>query len=540
MAHCFDNNTSNGVFRSENGDTVATRISNGEQLPLVLFWKSSSSVTGAVSVRSSLRRQNQDMRGLEEIISCLLVTLLSVIFAFPSGHSLLHRFVLPEEISSTHGAVCNDHSPAHYYVSTPERATRRGAGATRKTWVVYVEGGGGCREAEACRERYDTTSRRLMASQNDSDIERGGRIRWTFPNLTRGLGLLASDPDENPTFYSARKALLPYCSSDLWLGRSRFDAASSKDIQQRLRQKPENVSADDFAYRGVCIFRTIFRQLWHEHGLRHAKRIVLAGSSAGAVGILNHASWVQHFIERKTCGRRRPRLALIADSAWFIDFREVFSGEDWNAWVRKIMRFDAEHDHQENHDHFEEGNKRPIITGGERTSRLQVTLTNRTESRARHRPCRTWWEKTKVVNGGAENFCQDVRSGFPCCMSAPCIFRHWWAKSRASDAPVLALVSEYDMYVPTLAADALDFDASYTSRTKKLFDAVRLLAEYGGAMKTDIRDTSFQAGSWLSRFTLSCLQHVYLATSDMWSEEGVLGEILGDVHKRGTGGRAMR
>src|SRR5262245_54681269 len=49
------------------------------------------------------------------------------------------------------GAVCNDGSPAGYYI-------RRGVGAGSTTWDIHLQGGGLCYDLDSCGQRSNTRS----------------------------------------------------------------------------------------------------------------------------------------------------------------------------------------------------------------------------------------------------------------------------------------------------------------------------------------------------------------------------------------------
>lgn len=116
---------------------------------------------------------------------------------------------------------------------------------------------------------------------------------------------MSSDERENPTFHDFHHVYVPYCSSDAWLGRSYIPI-------DKL-----NIDAGEFSFQGSAIFRGVINELW-DLGMDNSTEVILVGSSASGVGVLNHAQWVQ--------GRLNgTRIRLIIDSAWFINFEMVLS-----------------------------------------------------------------------------------------------------------------------------------------------------------------------------------------------------------------------
>ena len=121
-------------------------------------------------------------------------------------------------------------------------------------------------------------------------------------NEISGKGILSSDKEENPAFHDFNHVYVPYCSSDVWLGRRHV----------------EKVNATEFSFQGNFIFRGVIKDLC-EMGMNNSTEVILVGSSASGVGVLNHAQWVQGQLSDVT------RMRLIIDSAWFIDFEMVLS-----------------------------------------------------------------------------------------------------------------------------------------------------------------------------------------------------------------------
>ena len=141
------------------------------------------------------------------------------------------------------GAVCNDLTPAVYYISK----ARRGGESSRK-WIVFLESGSGCGSVDDCNERYEEKFE-LMSSRdyvrNHSTIV--------------GSDLFDSSPYANPDYYDYNFVLVPYCSSDLWIGRSPWGASrTSEDFAASYNASD---GRNHFAFRGLVIFRTIVEEL---------------------------------------------------------------------------------------------------------------------------------------------------------------------------------------------------------------------------------------------------------------------------------------
>ncbi|KAL3882516.1 hypothetical protein ACJMK2_028852 [Sinanodonta woodiana] len=98
---------------------------------------------------------------------------------------------------------------------------------------------------------------------------------------------------------------IPYCSSDSWSGTA--------------------TSPDDtgFSFMGSLILDEVIRELIPK-GLRNARKLVLAGSSAGGIGVLLNLDYVANLMAELA-----PKVEVrgIADSGWFMDSPQ-YSQED--------------------------------------------------------------------------------------------------------------------------------------------------------------------------------------------------------------------
>ena len=190
-------------------------------------------------------------------------------------------------------AVCNNNRRAlFYYDSNPDISVSK--------WIIYFEGGAGCSSRDECTTRFrDLRNRPLMSSNMYQKLELAEIV---------GKGIISSDERENPIFYHFHHIYVPYCSSDAWLGRN-----FRPDVTNYTENEPI-----DFSFQGSFIFRGVITDLYNM-GMSTASEVILVGSSASGVGVLNHAQWVQGQLRHTT------RIRLIIDSAWFINFEMVLS-----------------------------------------------------------------------------------------------------------------------------------------------------------------------------------------------------------------------
>ena len=124
-------------------------------------------------------------------VSCLLLCLL----INSSSNTILHK----RSLSQYPLAVCNDGSPAAYYVSDQmQEEDYEGV-------VVYLQEGGGCANVEDCDARCQVNSPGLCTEDPNQEHD----LDYT---------MWSQDPEENPPFHNFYKIFVPYCSSDVYTG----------------------------------------------------------------------------------------------------------------------------------------------------------------------------------------------------------------------------------------------------------------------------------------------------------------------------------
>ncbi len=160
-------------------------------------------------------------------------------------------------------AVCNDGSPAIYYVRPGARSDR---------WVIHLKGGGGCSSWEEC----NTRRRDLVSS-----------LPWE-DTLDKG-GILDPHEVDNPAFFDWNHVFIPYCSSDTWSGDAAklCDAIADPDCPRDPRERWHH--GVTMQHRGRRIVDAVISELRNTHcsapDLDDARFVIFSGSSAGASGM---------------------------------------------------------------------------------------------------------------------------------------------------------------------------------------------------------------------------------------------------------------
>lgn len=146
-------------------------------------------------------------------------------------------------------------------------------------WFFDLQEGGQCYSKETCDNRDMS-----MKSSNgyQSSIYLGG--------------IFDNEQSKSP-FYGANKVYVPYCSSDGWVG----DAAAS-DLTW------------GYEFRGQRIIRSVLNDLVMTGRITSKSRVMFAGQSAGARGIMNNVDFLQSYLPEGCLV-----LGAILDSPYYID-----------------------------------------------------------------------------------------------------------------------------------------------------------------------------------------------------------------------------
>ena len=390
-------------------------------------------------------------------------------------------------------ALCNDFTPAGYYI-------RRNWSST--DWVVFFESGGACYSAETCNRRYLRREVRreygggLITEEFDLPRaweENKGRDRRSVvsPLMTsiasienegiEGRDILSTRCKINPDFCSHNHILVPYCSSDLWLGNdTRF---GSKSLNHTFEFNPEATDLQ-FIFRGFVIFQSVFKEIFNQN---FTGNVLLAGSSAGGVGVINHVKWLKQYLPHAS-------VRVFIESSWFVNFQD-------NLYRRFTNLVNISEDSRASNFNITE-----YVKEQNETSLLSVII--------HHEPCNS------------------IELGTLCCISTHCLISN--PTYVPTDIPILVAFSIYDIYLLAPSLRGVEpynmieksFEVNFKNENSEPagvnLNFLRIIGEYGGVMNDTLGITLHQAAH-MSYFVTSCFQHIYLATSSLWDEGGLFG-----------------
>ena len=308
--------------------------------------------------------------------------------------------------------------------------------------------------ARAARQTVSPLMASMQCFVDDSGIE--------------GRDILDTDPTENPLFHDYNHVLIPYCSSDLWLGEETTTTSAVKSNTSKCSCFNYTTSAQSgcfnfsdsnellFTFRGKTIYQSIINQLLTNHGLMDANKVILAGSSAGGLGAINHAKWTRSVLSSTT------ELNVLFDSSWFIDYLDG---------IETVFNLVS--------------SSNPTSSD---TQRLLDTIML-TES------------------------CNETdRFGYPCCISAHCVLTQQDGSGQLQfypdNTPTFALFSLYDIYLlaPGLATVANLEESTEEANSGNgmgglgiVLNFLRIAGEYGGTMNNTLDVATTQVSTFDER-----------------------------------------
>ena len=394
-------------------------------------------------------------------------------------------------------ALCNDFTQAGYYIHLNTSST---------DWVIFFESGGACYSVETCNRRYLRREIRMEYDggliTDDFDLPRAyeenrnrSRRMFVSPLMTsigslddeglyeiEGRDLLSTNCKINPDFCMHNHVLVPYCSSDLWLGNDfRFNSTYLATYKFSYDPTAKNLQ---FIFRGYVIFQTAIKEVFPQ---TFNGNILLAGSSAGGVGVINHSKWVKQHLPN-------AKIRVFTESSWFVNFHD-------NIYQRFTDFVNISEDSRASNFNITE------YVGEQNDTLLSLII--------HHEPCNS------------------VELGTLCCISAHCLISN--PNYFPNDVPILVASSLNDVYLlaPSLRGMVpfnvqensfeANFDKGQESEPVGLnFNFLQIIGEYGGVMNSTLGTTLHQAGH-MSVYVTSCFQHIYLATSSLWDEDGLFG-----------------
>ena len=430
------------------------------------------------------------------IVAVIVVVFIICLFTSNASAQLMWKFTSNEK------ALCNDFTRAGFF--------HRNGSDTNKKWLIFLESGSLCYSNRTCNRRYFQPHVRERYSTYGSFGEFDTTVAWKntglagqslvefvnplmtslycFRNETdyfksseefsiEGRDILSSDCTNNPTFCNHGHIMIPYCSSDVWLGS---EIKMTRHYPSTKKEPPcgcwarecfeYNPTSEDlqFTFRGQIIFKSVLQTLDEMYNLQEAEEIVLIGSSAGGIGVLNLVNWVRKEYSNVS-------IKAVIDSSWFINFRDSINQEFGSL------------------DYDDENNS------------MFGRLLDSHEA------------------------CNDTRLGYPCCLSTQCILTQSNPNTQEPyyphDVPLFSITSLYDIFLlANTLANVVSKVSDQISPTGLAVQFISTIGEYGGAMNASVLETSTIVSSTpkFSYYATQCFQHIYFASSSLLESNNLL------------------
>ncbi|KAK9716068.1 hypothetical protein RND81_06G209200 [Saponaria officinalis] len=215
----------------------------------------------------------------------LLIGVIIVMLTTVDGFNVSITFVYD---AVANGAVCLDGSPPAYHFD-------KGFGVGLNNWLLHLEGGAWCNNANTCLDRAHTPlgSSKLMSTE------------YNFS------GILSNNAQHNPDFYNWNRVVVRYCDGSSYTG----DVDAVDPVTKIF-------------YRGARVWRAVMDDLLAK-GMKNARNAVLAGCSAGGLGAILQCDNLRALLPPAA------NVKCVSDGGFFINTVDVTGG-------RPLQKFFAE------------------------------------------------------------------------------------------------------------------------------------------------------------------------------------------------------
>ena len=345
-------------------------------------------------------------------------------------------------------AICNDGSVYKFYEGGNLSSTRL---------LVFVNPGG-----------YAASD--LGMAYRDPDY----LTSTTLPHQVTGLTLLSADPSINPDFHDWHFVMLPYCSSDLWLGNATRNVSGGRSY--------------DFAGRAIlaaamdALLGSASDSSDVVNGVQ-TDTLVVAGASAGGIGAMSFAQQLHdtYSLSASASGHLRS-ISLIIDSAWFVNQDQALSRNVSDAGFSYL--------------------------GAGKLSSCQFKHYIY-HAKSGYNPNSNNNNNNNNNNGNNNNNAES----YPCCVSARCMLAHFVPQNIS----VILLAGLFDAYI--MADVVTSYDTTDSAQDKpQLVWIVETLSAYAAAMNVSAPQTigfDGQVAVPLATFQPACFGHVLLCPSGL-------------------------
>ncbi|KAI5073612.1 hypothetical protein GOP47_0011625 [Adiantum capillus-veneris] len=195
------------------------------------------------------------------------------------------------------GAVCLDGSLPGYHHDV-------GSGSGSNSWIVHLQGGAWCSDANSCALRAQTS---LGSSR--------------FMNASIFQGILSNSPSVNPYFYNWNRVKVRYCDGGSFSGDAELPM---------LARIPGTSQLQLLYYRGNRIWKAVMEDLL-ARGMNRGSQALLSGESAGGLASLIHCNAFRGlFLEDVD-------VKCLSDAGIFLDIPDINGNQFVQSYFRKVV-----------------------------------------------------------------------------------------------------------------------------------------------------------------------------------------------------------
>ncbi|XP_076444402.1 uncharacterized protein LOC143282639 [Babylonia areolata] len=205
--------------------------------------------------------------------------------------------ILPSDFArKSGGAACLDGSPPAYYY---RQSTVPGI----RFWIIHLKSGGWCSTPEDCLSRSGSALGSSLKTKMSQPLE----------------GIMSSDCSLNPDFCLWHMVDLLYCDGGSYLGN---------------RSEPLIVDSKQLHMKGALVFDAVIDYLSAFTLFKDAEQIILAGSSAGALGALFHADRLRERLPSSV-----KTVHVVVDGGLLVDVADVSSSHTMAKILKDVFYF---------------------------------------------------------------------------------------------------------------------------------------------------------------------------------------------------------
>ncbi|XP_027350367.1 pectin acetylesterase 5-like isoform X1 [Abrus precatorius] len=214
-----------------------------------------------------------------------------------SGSNLVPLTLLRNNANQTRPLCLDGSAPGYHF--------QNGFGSGSRNWLIHTEGGGWCNSVASCSQRKFTPL---------------GSSKY-METLIPFLGILSSDPSQNPDFFNWNKVKIRYCDGASFAGHP----------DSEVRIDFTFGTGSGLFFRGQIIWEAIIDELL-SIGMSKAKQALLSGCSAGGLAALIHCDNFRQVLPKEAT------VKCLADAGFFLDEKDISGNNTIRSFYSDVVQ----------------------------------------------------------------------------------------------------------------------------------------------------------------------------------------------------------